>query len=180
MGNGLYVYKMSDLYHEELHLNKWLVSFVKDLGYLGGVIPQDKVSEKHLKWRIDTHLLMVPVPRKRDILFLVCLWCPWIFIANSLVCNMLTLLMIVCKFDEGWGGTPLFKERNMVSANNGESLKYFRTDWWFSSPRILWECYCFGCFWQSLLMLSHLILVLLMGLGPRPSREYQVPHLEEE
>lgn len=168
MGNGLYVYKMSDLYHEELHLNKWLVSFVKDLGYLGGVIPQDKVSEKRLKWRIDTRLLMVPVPRKREILFLVCLWCPWTFIANSLVWNMLTLLMIVCKFDEGWGGTPLFKERNMVRASNGESLNYFKTDWCFSSPRILRECYCFGCFLTVITFVESSDPCAINGIGPTP------------
>lgn len=36
MGNALYVYKEEDLSQEELYQKKWLVSFIKDLGYLEG------------------------------------------------------------------------------------------------------------------------------------------------
>lgn len=56
--NGSYVYKESDLYQYELYLKKNMPTFIKELGYIGGVITNDKNSKKHLKWLIETNLLM--------------------------------------------------------------------------------------------------------------------------
>lgn len=56
--NGSYVYKESDLYQYELYLKKKMPTFIKELGYIRGVITNDKNSKKHLKWLIETNLLM--------------------------------------------------------------------------------------------------------------------------
>lgn len=49
MGNKLYIYKKDDLSQDYLYLNKWMVDFVKDLGYLGGVTPRYEASQKCVK-----------------------------------------------------------------------------------------------------------------------------------
>lgn len=70
MGNRLQVYKEEDLSQEELCVKKRLSSFVKDLGYLGGSIPQDEVDKKCLKCLIDTRLVMeVRTMEERKIIF---------------------------------------------------------------------------------------------------------------
>lgn len=58
MGNWWYVYKKEDLSQKELYQKKWMLSFVKDQGYLAGDIYQDEAGRKFLKLLIDTRLLM--------------------------------------------------------------------------------------------------------------------------
>lgn len=48
-GNESYVYMENDLTQKELYLKKWLITFLKKLGYGRDVILQDKASVKHLK-----------------------------------------------------------------------------------------------------------------------------------
>lgn len=57
-GNGLYVYKENDLSPKELYLKKRLTTFIKELGYVRGVVPRDEISNKRLKRLIQTRLLM--------------------------------------------------------------------------------------------------------------------------
>lgn len=40
----MYIYKWDGLYQKELYMKKRLVNYVKDLGYLKGVIPPDEDS----------------------------------------------------------------------------------------------------------------------------------------
>lgn len=79
MENGLYVYKGGGWpLSGRLVLKKRMVSFVKDLGYPEGVVPQDEASKKCLKLLIDTRLLMNAHAREeRKIIYyqLACSWC---------------------------------------------------------------------------------------------------------
>ncbi|CAI8609902.1 unnamed protein product [Vicia faba] len=43
---------------EELYSNKLLITFFKELGYIGGVVPRNKALKKRLKWFIEIRLLM--------------------------------------------------------------------------------------------------------------------------
>lgn len=58
VGNEIYVYKGEDIYQENLYLSKQMISFIQYSGYPMGVTPQDEAAQKHLKWHIDTLLLM--------------------------------------------------------------------------------------------------------------------------
>lgn len=44
--------------HEEFYLKKQLITFIKKLVYVGGVVPRDKAWRKRLKQLIETHSLM--------------------------------------------------------------------------------------------------------------------------
>lgn len=44
--------------YEELYLNKRLITFFKELGYVRGIVPQEETSRKHLKWLIETCMLV--------------------------------------------------------------------------------------------------------------------------
>lgn len=101
MGNRLYVYKRDSLSREELYLKKCLMSFIKDLSYPGGVIPWDEASRKCLKRLIDTRLLMdTDTMEDRKNVFCIILDALDYFITNSLVFNVLTLLMVFCRFNK--------------------------------------------------------------------------------
>lgn len=52
MGNESYVYKEDDLSQKELYLKKQLVTFFKELSYVGGAILWDGSSRKRSKWLI--------------------------------------------------------------------------------------------------------------------------------
>lgn len=56
--NESYVNKEDDISQEEVYLKRQSVSFYKELGYVGGVIPSDGVSRKRLKWFAETLLLL--------------------------------------------------------------------------------------------------------------------------
>lgn len=49
MRNELYLYKGDELSEENMYLKKWMMGFVKVLGYPRGVTPQDKDSRRTLK-----------------------------------------------------------------------------------------------------------------------------------
>lgn len=70
MENGSYIYKESGMSQKEIYLKKRLITFFKELGYIGGVIPLDEASEKRLKWFIETCLLIdANTKEKRTIIF---------------------------------------------------------------------------------------------------------------
>lgn len=71
MRNMVYVYKEEDLTSKDLYQKKQHISFIDDLGYLGGNIPQDEAGQKCLKHLIDIQLLMEVHSREGMTVFLV-------------------------------------------------------------------------------------------------------------
>lgn len=70
MGNEVYIYKGQDLSHKELYSKKRLTNFVKDMGYLGGVTPQDEPNWEFFKCLINTRMLMdIRTKEERNIIF---------------------------------------------------------------------------------------------------------------
>lgn len=64
MGNEVYVYKEKDLFEEDTYQKKRLISLVKDLSYIGRGIPYNQDDRKHLKFLIDTRLLVEAYTRE--------------------------------------------------------------------------------------------------------------------
>lgn len=69
-----YIYKEDALFQEEFYLEKQLITFFKELGYVTryvrGFVPQDEASRKCLKWFIQTLLLMdVNTEKERRVIF---------------------------------------------------------------------------------------------------------------
>lgn len=69
MRNKVYVYKEEDLTSEDLYQKKQHISFIDDLGYLGGNIPQEEAGQKCLKHLIDIQLLMEAHSREGMMVF---------------------------------------------------------------------------------------------------------------
>lgn len=53
MENEVYLYKKEDLTTKYFYHNKWLMSFISNLGYLGGGVPSDEADRKCLQYLID-------------------------------------------------------------------------------------------------------------------------------
>lgn len=48
MGNGMYVYKETDLTTEYFYHKKWQMNFIIDLGYFEGGVPLEEAGRKCL------------------------------------------------------------------------------------------------------------------------------------
>lgn len=64
MRNKLYVHKRDILSQENIYRTKRLPGFVKELGYVGGVTPQDEASRR--RWRGLTKILIQMDTRTKE------------------------------------------------------------------------------------------------------------------
>lgn len=129
MENELYVYKEDGLSQENLYLKKRLVGFVKKLGYPLGCYSSGQSFTKALGMTYQNSFVEGRSHQERDEGHL---WCVsgefYLFVINSVICNMLTLVIIICLFNEGWRSTSPTKMGNSANSGRCVPLKHSMTE----------------------------------------------------
>lgn len=102
--NELYVYKESDMWHKELYLKKQLVTFFKELGYVGGFSHWMKPQINAWNDLLRTVCWQKPIWRKRKVIFSK----PLVSLSSTIIifitCNALDVLIIfICIYNEERG-----------------------------------------------------------------------------